>query len=244
MSIHSGLRGEGDLQAQSPCQRDPIAPLRCFPEERAAPQPHWGLGVCGQGGMAVGTVAGMWEMGRGTSTAQYGCAALPPLSPWGTATRVTHWTALEMPSPSSHGLWKSKWPQGAHWRRSHGKSRNFVQWRKGAEHSTGSQEEKQSCEENIEGIKLMSCHWPKTSSGEAAVTLGPSAAWLPARYVFLLQAQETPGWEADGLGRPESCSRQLEFHIFYSIFSIFQHNSALLQSMLTSKKCLCIDYIC
>lgn len=36
----------------------------------------WWLGVCGQKGVAVGTMAGMWETGRGTSTAQEECAAL------------------------------------------------------------------------------------------------------------------------------------------------------------------------
>lgn len=45
--------------------------------------------VCGQRVVAVGTMAGMWEMGRGISTAQDGCAALPPLSPVGTTTLVT-----------------------------------------------------------------------------------------------------------------------------------------------------------
>lgn len=42
--------------------------------------------VCGQRVVAVGTMAGMWEMGRGISTAQDGCAALSPL---GTTTLVT-----------------------------------------------------------------------------------------------------------------------------------------------------------
>lgn len=73
--------------------------LSCLSQVRR--QPHsqglaagavlsWWLGDCvwsESGGN--GTMAGMWETSRGTSTAQDGCAALPPLSPLGTTTLGT-----------------------------------------------------------------------------------------------------------------------------------------------------------
>lgn len=82
-----------------------------FPDQRAAPQPVHGLleqrwaGAWGcVSVVAVGTMAGMWERGRGTSTAQDGCAALPPLPPLGTTALVTHCTALGRPSASNPSL--------------------------------------------------------------------------------------------------------------------------------------------
>lgn len=242
MSIHSGLRGEGDLQTQSHCQRDPLTPLLSFPDQEAAPQPHWQLEQHWAGAwLCVGTLAGVWEMGGGTSTAQGGCAATATIGHNNTG---QHWRCHHPATPTcGKAIGHKELTEGAPW-----KDQKFCAVaRKGAEHSAGSQEEEQSCEENIKGIKQMSCHWPKASSGEAAVTVGPSsAAWFPARQVFFLQGQETPGWEADGLGRPESCYRGLNFHIFYYFFSIFQHNCALLESILTSKKisvCVLITYV-
>lgn len=145
--------------------------------------------------VAVGTMAGMWERGRGTSTAQDGCAALPPLPPLGTTALVTSLDSTgdaitQQPQPVQEQVATRSSLKEIPW-----KYQNFCAVaRKGTEYNTGSQKEEQSCEENIEGIKLMSCHQPKTSSREVSVILGPSAAaWFPARYVFLLQGQETAG---------------------------------------------------
>lgn len=108
-----GRRGFANTVTQP---KGPSYSSRVFPRGEGSPTAlHWLLqqhgavpgALCSASG-GSGTVAGTWGMGRGTSTAQDGCAALPPLSPWGTTTRVTHWTTLEMPSPSSPCLWKSK----------------------------------------------------------------------------------------------------------------------------------------
>lgn len=84
VSIHLGLRGvQGDLQTQSHLQRDPNTPVTSFPDWKASPQPATGVGgtgcqssgglaagwVRGQRVVAVGAVAGRWEIDRGTRAA-------------------------------------------------------------------------------------------------------------------------------------------------------------------------------
>lgn len=73
-SIHFGLRGgQGDLQTQSHCQRDPVTPVVSFPGQKAAPQPGtgcWSRAELVAGWLCVVREWWQWHHGRDVGNEQ------------------------------------------------------------------------------------------------------------------------------------------------------------------------------